>query len=438
MSIFENLLLTGNEERFIKIWNKKLKKRIVCDSSFNYAVNSEEFFMEYLRKIKWKKSVSFDENTIIIIENGKNMQLYYFKKEEFYYEEISIYSKKKWMNVIFQFTNIITNFPIDLTQWPKNKKYLRYELIRNYYTGSTSHCFSSYNLCPIDNYHCLLESTLVNEIFNRRLKIGSLLNFTSMMLNYLESGVELESTILRPKITVSNYGRWYFSGSDNIQNSKRARKYINDKILSTGKSIIKMDLKSAEPTCLAKFTGSKVLPFLIQKRYENPELSDMIKFVLNSFIHSGNDPEIIFEMVQHKFGVKYTSKNFNDLQENLTSLQTEILWYNRKVGREYSTKLHIHEGLRRIVNPYICLLNYQDYEKDIWKEHLKYLQGHVHDQIVQVAFQMKNLCGLMPSYLVHDELVYVGDEKVVDYLNETLLKLKMVGTITMVNDREEI
>ena len=44
----------------------------------------------------------------------------------------------------------------------------------------------------------------------------------------------------------------------------------------------------------------------------------------------------------------------------------------------------------------------------------------------------------MPSYLVHDELVYVGDEKVVDYLNETLLKLKMVGTITMVNDREEI
>ena len=72
-------------------------------------------------------------------------------------------------------------------------------MIRNYYTGSTSHCFSSYNLCPIDNYHCLLESTLVNEIFNRRLKIGSLLNFTSMMLNYLESGVELESTILRPK-----------------------------------------------------------------------------------------------------------------------------------------------------------------------------------------------------------------------------------------------
>ena len=80
MSIFENLLLTGNEERFIKIWNKKLKKQIVYDSSFNHAVNSEEFFMEYLRKIKWKKSVSFDENTIII----ENVTLAKAYKEYFF------------------------------------------------------------------------------------------------------------------------------------------------------------------------------------------------------------------------------------------------------------------------------------------------------------------------------------------------------------------
>ena len=44
MSIFENLLLTGNEERFIKIWNKKLKKRIVCDSSFNYQLIQKSFY----------------------------------------------------------------------------------------------------------------------------------------------------------------------------------------------------------------------------------------------------------------------------------------------------------------------------------------------------------------------------------------------------------
>ena len=71
--------------------------------------------MEYLRKIKWKKSVSFDENTIIIIENGKNMQLYYFKRRNLLRRNFHLF-EKKWMNVIFQFTNIITNFPIDLTQ----------------------------------------------------------------------------------------------------------------------------------------------------------------------------------------------------------------------------------------------------------------------------------------------------------------------------------
>jgi len=441
MIMLETLLNDGNRERCIKKWNKKLKKRIGYYDEFDDINDASDLFNSYTNKIKWLKNTSFDDNTVVIIQNDKNFNIYYYKNNEFYYEEISIYSKKKWMSLIFRFTNIITNFSIDMNTWPKNKKYLRYELIRNYYIGNNFHFFSKTSITDINNYTCLLESNLVNEIFNRHLKIGSLLNFSSLLLNHFESGVDLESIILRPKITISNYGRWYFSGSENIQNSKKARDYINNKILSTNKSIIKMDLKSAEPNCLSKFSGSKILPIIIQKRYDNPELSEMIKFVLNSFIHSGNTFDIIYEMVEKKFGSKYTFQNFSNLLENLGALQDEILWYNKRVRKEYTSNLHVHEGIRRIVNPFICLIMGDDYEKEIWKEHLKYLQGHVHDQVIKIAFQIKRKLNILPSYLVHDEIVYTGDYTMIDSLkdslNESLLKIGMNGTITVLKNKEE-
>ena len=82
-----------------------------------------------------------------------------------------------------------------------------------------------------------------------------------------------------------------------------------------------------------------------------------------------------------------------------------------------------------------------DYEKEIWKEHLKYLQGHVHDQVIKIAFQIKRKLNILPSYLVHDEIVYTGDYTMIDSLkdslNESLLKIGMNGTITVLKNKEE-
>ncbi len=169
-------------------------------------------------------------------------------------------------------------------------------------------------------------------------------------------GVTIDNIKLKPKISVSQYGRWYWSGTEKIQNNVKSRQKVYKKFIKYGK-ILTIDLASGEPTILYELANSillkKLLKYRIALKRTNLDLSNSIKSLINIFIHSSsNYKDIADQFKKHDKLYVNIEKNLGvTIEDLLSSLQDEFLCYNTSIIKEHREYLSVKELNRRIVIP---------------------------------------------------------------------------------------
>jgi len=316
-------------------------------------------------------------------------------------------SKRKFYNLLSDFSIIITkNFPLDKDSLSSNKIILRHEIIKNVLTSNETHFFSENLPFSIKDNRVFITKEFHSLLFENEERFN-ILKFGSFLLNKFELGVTIDNIKLKPKISVSQYGRWYWSGTEKIQNDVKSRQKVYKKFLKYGK-ILTIDLASGEPTILYELANSillkKLLKYRIALKSINQELSNSIKSLINIFIHSSSNYKDIADQFK-KYDKLYVNIEENlgiTIEDLLSSLQDEFLCYNTNIIKEHREKLSVKELNRRIVIPNSIKLS----DEELIKEHRKYLQGHTHDRILNLAQKIFSLLGLIPIFTVHDSLSY--------------------------------
>ena len=108
--------------------------------------------------------------------------------------------------------------------------------------------------------------------------------------------------------------------------------------------------------------------------------------------------------------------------------------YNKNIIDSYKNNLSVTEFDRRIVNPATILMS----EKEIIKEHRKYLQGHTHDRILLLAQGLYNNLGLIPMFTIHDSITYFinnhDETPILDCVNKIAKNIKTPITIEILGE----
>ncbi len=365
----------------------------------NYLIsNNENANYEYL------DSICFIEKLL-----NKEYSIMFFSISEKKINTININSrsKRKFYNLLSDFSIIITkNFPLDKDSLSSNKIILRHEIIKNVLTSNETHFFSENLPFSIKDNRVFITKEFHNLLFENEERFN-ILKFGSFLLNKFELGVTIDNIKLKPKISVSQYGRWYWSGTEKIQNDVKSRQKVYKKFIKYGK-ILTIDLASGEPTILYELANSillkKLLKYRIALKRTNLDLSNSIKSLINIFIHSSsNYKDIADQFKKHDKLYVNIEKNLGvTIEDLLSSLQDEFLCYNTSIIKEHREKLSVKELNRRIVIPNSIKLS----DEELIKEHRKYLQGHTHDRILNLAQKIFSLLGLIPIFTVHDSLSY--------------------------------
>ena len=396
----------NNFKNLIEYWNNffNLSADIKYEEIQNNIKDPFDVYLKYNYEYFYKKIklidnyIGFcekkDNNYIIYYSNNNNIKKITFKLNE----KRALYSNLESFKIIIA-KNIIIN----------NKKCLiiRYEILKNMLTSSNYHFFSKDIAFSSDNITPLLSINFLDLLLNNK-KLFNFICFSSNLLNKYESGITIGNINLKPNINISNYGRWYWSGTEKIQNDIKARDKVVNTCLQFG-NIINIDLISGEPTILSNLIKSKLLKKLINyrivlKNNGNKYLGDAIKNILNIYIHSIDTPEKAYN------NFKLINKNYNDIEKKLklsiydilVCLQNEFLCYNKYVKNSYIENMSVVENDRRIVNPYNILMS----ETELFKEHRKYLQGLTHDSVLRIAEKIYNEEKVLPLYTIYDSLTF--------------------------------
>jgi hypothetical protein len=392
-------------QKLIYSWNNYFDKIQVEDSYTVDDLTIDNIFNSYLASYSSTLSFEYTDNICTCEkQNSKIIVTYY--KNKICTDEFDIRSKRKFYNLINNFDYIITNnLPISAEALNKTKVLLRYELIRNIFTSNHTHFFSKDLPFSVDDNSVFMTKLFLQELTSRKERLDKL-RFSSYLLNQFELGVTIDNLILKPSISISPYGRWYWSGTEKVQNDLKSRERIFNKLLKYGK-ILNIDLISGEPMILSQLSNSsllnKLLKYRISIKKKDPELSTILKNLINIYIHSVTTPEEAYykfkannnyKLVETKLGIPVI--------DILAGLQDDFLWYNKKVIDNYRQNLSCDELSRRIVNPGVSILS----ENDIIKEHRKFLQGHTHDKILDIAMLTFKELNILPIFTVHDSLTY--------------------------------
>jgi len=392
-------------QRLIYNWNNYFGKTQVEDSYIVDELNIDNLFNSYLASYSSTLSFEYTDNICVCEKQNNRITVTYFKNK-ICIDEFDVRSKRKFYNLINNFDYIITNnFPISAEVLNKTKIILRYELIRNILTSNHTHFFSKDLPFSVNDMTVFITKMFLQELNSCKERLAKL-RFSSYLLNQFELGVVIDDLILKPNISISPYGRWYWSGTERVQNDLKARKKVFNKLLKYGK-ILNIDLISGEPMILSQLSNSSLLKKLLKYRVSikknDIELSTALKNLINIFIHASTTPEDVYykfktsndyKLIESKIGIPVINI--------LGGLQDEFLWYNKNVIDSYMRNLSCNELSRRIVNPGVFILN----ENDIIKEHRKFLQGHTHDKILDIAMLTFKEINILPIFTVHDSLTY--------------------------------
>lgn len=411
-----------DQKLLIEKWNSYFNyKTSYCD--MDVYDNSDDLFNDYLYMNNKDFIYEYDDAFCFCEKQESKYIISYVNDNKIYSEEINIKAKRKFFNLINNFEIIITKaFPLNSDTINKNKILLRYEIIRNLWTSNNTHFFSKDLPFSINDNRIFFTKIFKNLLFDNTEKLN-ILKFGTLMLNSFEIGVMIDDIKLKPKITISPYGRWYWSGTEKVQNDMKSRQKIYDKLLKYGK-ILNIDLVSGEPVIFYNLSKSSILKKLVKFRIAlketDEDLSNSIKDLINIFIHSVENSDDVVDKFKKK------NSDFAIIEEKLKlslydvmgALQDEILWYNSKVIDAYTSDLSIKEYNRRIVMHDIFIKE----NHEILKEHRKYLQGYTHDRILNLAQLNYSNTGLMPIFTIHDSLSYFINHKDANILSEQLIK----------------
>lgn len=410
------ILTKEKKEQLIGNWNKVFNSDIKINEDI---LDSEILFNTFLNCYQKNRVYDYNENICICLKNKYKLNLYSAENNKIIFSEIGVNARKKFRNYINNYETIITNFYLDKNlienclKINPNKQFLRYEVLHNIFSGNKSN-YLGYNI-PFsnDNPAAFLTTNFINQLkYNEN--IYRFLKYSSYLLNYFESGMVINELVINPKINISNYGRWYWTGKFHLQQDKILRENIINNIVQSGNKYVSIDFISASSSMLAKITNSKIIKFLVKSRIKYADdimYSDIIKTVLNIIVHSADSPENIYNNIKNKYSVSYIEKvgKFN-LMELLYNLSDELLNYNNNIIDSYKTSLSFNELKRRIVNSNSII----ELDKDIIKQHRIYLQGHVHDNIILLSKYIYDNIGVFPLYTIHDSINFYID-KSIDY-----------------------
>lgn len=395
----------------IDSWSNYLNK-------YKNADNRIGVFNKYLDELP-KKSYILIDSVCLCEKINSDYFISYVNKNKICTEEYNGRNKRKIFNILSNYDIIITKgFPIDQSS-VNNKIILRHEIIINFLTSNNSHFFSP-NLVFSVNDNTVFFTEEFKSIITKNIENLNVLKFSSFLLNTFELGFVIDDLKLKPIINVSPYGRWYWNNTEKIQTDKIARKKVYNKLLKYGR-ILNIDLVSGEPTILGQLAESKIMQqiidFRIKAKNEDLDASNALKNMLNIFIHSLSDPETSYERYADKYDYKSIEKRLGiNILSLLEALQNDLLWYNKGVISSYRKNLCVNELFRRLFIPETPLLD----DKNLIKEHRKFLQGHTHDRILNLAKLNYDSTGLLPIFTIHDSISYYINHKDYNTLTELL------------------
>lgn len=408
-------------ETILTNWNQYFNyncKEEFSGISFDEIFNSYLYFNNKDTKYEYISKVCFVEK-----QQAGIYTLTYYNGSEIIIDQMNTKARRKFYNLLGDFEVIITkNFPLITDNLDKHKTILRHEIVKNILTSNETHFFSKDLPFSINDNRVFLTSMFYSLLFENVDKLN-ILKFGSFLLNQFEVGMTIDDIKLKPKISVSNYGRWYWSGTEKVQNDKKSRQKIYNKFIKYGK-ILNIDLISGEPTILANLSESKVLKKLLKYRLaikdKNYELSDALKFLINMFIHSSYDIESVAQQFKtHNILADQLEESLGvPVVDLLLCLQDEFLCYNRYVLDEHRKNFSVKELNRRIVIPHSHELS----DIELIKEHRKYLQGHTHDRILNLAQRNYLTTGLIPIFTVHDSISYFINNHDATQITDQILK----------------
>lgn len=392
-------------QKLIYSWNNYFDLNLVED---NYTVDDltiDNLFNSYLASYSSTLSFEYTDNMCTCEKQNSRIIVTYYKNK-ICTDEFDVRSKRKFYNLINNFDYIITNnLPISAEALNKTKILLRYEIIRNILTSNHTHFFNKDLPFSVNDNSVFMTKAFLHELTSHKERLAKL-RFSSYLLNQFELGVAIDDLVLKPNISISPYGRWYWSGTEKVQNDLKSRKRIFNKLLKYGK-ILNIDLISGEPMILSQLSNSsllkKLLKYRISIKKNDIELSTVLKNLINIYIHAVTTPEDAYykfkanndyKLVESKLGIPVI--------DILAGLQDDFLWYNKKVIDNYRQNLSCDELSRRIVNPGVFISS----ENDVIKEHRKFLQGHTHDKILDIAMLTFKEMNILPIFTVHDSLTY--------------------------------
>jgi len=408
-----------NKELLISNWNKIFSENIPSNK-INDNNDIYQLFNDYLNLIVANRIYELREDICLIDKLGYKYNIYFTNNNSINKIELDVRSKRKFFSLIDNYDIIITkNFPLQ-DNFRDNKIILRYEVICNILASNKTHYFSIDTPFPINDYTVFFTKDFYNILLNNPVKFN-FIKFSSMLLNKFEIGLTIDDVILKPRINISHYGRWYWSNTKNFQTNLNVRNKLYSKLAKYGK-VFNIDFISAEPNLLSKLCNSRFLQKLVKYRVvakkSNPEVSDAIKDLLNIYIHSNDSSvEAYKKLNKHKQNMVENALGISVLNI-LNCLEDDFLDYNNYVIDRYKTSLSIEEFFRRIVIP-DAFIN----DREVIKEHRKYLQGHVHDHVLELARLIYEDLNILPLFTIHDSLSYfLPKECDLDEVKNSLIK----------------
>lgn len=394
------------KDRLLKTWNDIFRSSVKIDN-LEEIHDGDLLFDTFLEKHHDDQNYEYSDKICICLKKNNKLNLYSSDNNKIIFKEIGLNTRKKFKNYINNYDIVITNFNIDkemihncLNINPK-KLFFRYEVLHSSLTGGKSNFISDDSPFPNENPAAYLTKDFIKQIKTNRSNF-SFLKYSSYLMNHFESGMIIDDLVIKPKINVSDYGRWYWTGFYKLQQDKVLRSNIIDKIQNIGGHYVSLDFISASSSLLAKVSGSRTLRNLIRNRIknkENEEYSNAIKHILNVFVHGAEDHNKNYDFIASKYSITDIEKIGKfDLYKVLSNLHEELEDYNIKVIDTYKSTLSYNELRRRIVNSTAIV----DSDMEIIKKHRIYLQGHIHDNIILLSKYIYDNTGIFPLYTIHD------------------------------------
>lgn len=383
-------------------WNNYFNSNISISNVKTY--NLDFLFNYYL--LQYSKTIDFEyyDNICFCEKVGTNYNVYYVKNNKIECENLDVRSKRKFFNLLGNHEIIINSgFPLNLDGF-KDKHVLRYEVVRNFYTSNHTHFFSKSLPFSIDDKTIFFTKIFKDLLFSDINKL-MLMKFASYLINTFELGITIDNIILKPNINISHYGRWYWSNTEKIQNDIKAREKVIKKFIKYG-NVVNIDLISGEPSILAKLSNSNILYKLIKYRNslfgKDDKMREMLKNIINIFIHAVESPIDLYNKFKCTNNCSYIEDKLKlSVLDILIGLEEDFKPYDNLVLDSYANDLSITELYRRIVNPLGFIK-----DNKLIKEHRKFLQGHTHDRVLNLAHMVYNNIGLLPIFTIHDSISY--------------------------------